>query len=103
MGGRASRDKGNRFERAVVIAMNAAGLDAKRVPLSGAMAGFKGDIHYKYRGVPRVMECKSRKKAWQDLYDYLDDPNINELAIKKDGREPLIVTRFADHIKEASE
>ncbi len=56
MAGRKHREKGNRFERAMVVAMTAGGLDAKRVPLSGSAAGFKGDLHYRERGIPRVLE-----------------------------------------------
>jgi len=44
-GGRASRDKGNRTERAIVRLLQDRGLAAERVPLSGAMRGrFGGDI-----------------------------------------------------------
>lgn len=98
MGGKASRDKGNRFERALVIAMNAVGLDAKRVPLSGAAAGFPGDVHYHEQGDLKVMECKCRKKGFGDLYEWLDEPTVDRLAIKRDGREPLIVFRLADYL-----
>lgn len=98
MAGKKHREKGNRFERAMVVAMTAGGLDAKRVPLSGVAAGFKGDLHYRERGIPRVLECKVRKNAWKDLYDYLDEPEIDRLAIKRDGREPLVVIPLADYL-----
>ena len=39
------RDKGKRFEREVVNTLKESGFfDAKRIPLSGLQAGFKGDI-----------------------------------------------------------
>jgi Holliday junction resolvase len=43
--GRASREKGNRIERALVALLQEAGFAAERVPLSGAARGrFGGDI-----------------------------------------------------------
>ena len=39
-----SRNKGNREERAIVNLHKQHGFEAKRVPLSGAAEGFKGDI-----------------------------------------------------------
>ena len=44
-GGRASRDKGNRTERAIVRLPQERGRAAERVPLSGAAHGrFGGDV-----------------------------------------------------------
>ena len=44
-GGRASRAKGNRTERAVVRFLQNAGFSAERVPLSGSAGGsYFGDI-----------------------------------------------------------
>jgi hypothetical protein len=44
-GGRASRDKGNRLERAIVRLLQGHGLAAERVPLSGAAGGsYLGDL-----------------------------------------------------------
>ena len=97
MAGKKHREKGNRFERSVVDALNAFGLEAKRVPLSGAAAGFKGDVHYKERGIPRVMECKVRKNAWKDLYDYLAEAEIDRLIIKRDGCVPIVCVPLPDY------
>jgi hypothetical protein len=44
-GGRASRQKGNRTERAIVRALQDTGFAAERVPLSGSVRGrFCGDV-----------------------------------------------------------
>jgi hypothetical protein len=51
-GGRASRQKGNRLERALVHALQNAGFAAERVPLSGAARGrFGGDVSVPLLGV----------------------------------------------------
>jgi Holliday junction resolvase len=48
-GGRASRDKGNRTERAIVRLLQERGFAAERVPLSGAARGrFGGDVSVPY-------------------------------------------------------
>jgi Holliday junction resolvase len=44
-GGRASRDKGNRLERAIVHLLQDHGLGAERIPMSGSAGGsFSGDV-----------------------------------------------------------
>jgi len=48
MSGKFSRSKGLRAERGIVAALNEAGLEACRVPLSGSAGGrFSGDIIFK--------------------------------------------------------
>jgi hypothetical protein len=85
-GGRASRQKGNRTERAIVRALQNAGFAAERVPLSGAARGrFGGDV-----SVPL-------------LYDWLGDHDF--LIVKADRLEPLVVLRlsFASEIAALAE
>src|ERR1700752_2920714 len=60
-GGRASRQKGNRVERAIVAALQEAGFAAERIPLSGSAGGrFSGDITMPLLGVDRRVEVKAR-------------------------------------------
>lgn len=69
-GGRASRDKGNRAERALVQALQDAGFAAERVPLSGAMHGqFGGDLSVPLLGTDRRCEVKVRANGFIQLYD----------------------------------
>lgn len=95
MAGKKHREKGARFERAVVEAMNAFGMDAKRVPLSGAATGFKGDVVFSINGESKRAECKSRKDGFKVIRSWLGDNDI--LAIKDDRTEPLIVMRLSDY------
>ena len=83
--GNSAKRKGTRVENIVVKAINRAlGCEAaKRVPLSGAADGFKGDVHIRLTldGQPRILHCevKARKggagfktlERWQGANDLL--------------------------------
>ncbi len=95
MGGKASRDKGGRVERELVNRLNASGeFEARRVPLSGAAEGFKGDIQIRIAGRTLKAEVKARKdgngfkvlEKWKGDNDYL--------FLKRDRQEPMVVMDF---------
>ena len=87
--GRASRQKGDRLERLIVGIFDAAGLDAKRIPLSGSVEGFEGDIRLTIGDRVLTGECKSRAKAFPKFYRWLEGNDF--LAIKQDRMEPLVI------------
>ena len=81
-----SRQKGDRFERDCVDRLKEMGLKAQRVPLSGAAGGmFGSDIIV----AGRKVECKTRKRAWLELFNWL--PGNHALMIKADRTETLVV------------
>ena len=84
-----SKDKGSRFEREAVAILTAAGLDAKRIPLSGAMRGYKGDVALVIGGQNLRLECKVRKSGFKFIYDAMSDNDA--LLVKTDRAEPLVV------------
>jgi Holliday junction resolvase len=88
MPGKAPREKGKRLERLCVALLTAAGLDAKRVPLSGSARGFKGDVIVTAAGYELRFECKSRRKGFAFIYDAIGE---NDAAIIKTDREEPIV------------
>ena len=91
MGGKASRDKGANFEREVVNWHLGKGVPAERIPLSGAVKGnYSGDLKI---GPEQALlaECKRRARAWQDLYDALDQDGSDMLFIRKDRERTLVV------------
>ena len=91
MGGKASRDKGANFEREVVNWHKDRNVEAERIPLSGAVKGnYSGDLKI---GPQQALlaECKRRARAWQDLYDALDQDNSDMLVIRKDRERTLVV------------
>jgi Holliday junction resolvase len=103
-GGRASRQKGNRTERAIVRALQDAGFAAERVPLSGSMRGrFGGDVSVPLLGRDLRCEVKCRGNGFRQLYDWLDGADL--LIVKADRLEPLAVLplKFAAEIAAIAE
>jgi Holliday junction resolvase len=89
-GGRASRQKGNRLERALVRALQEHGFAAERVPLSGAARGrFGGDVSVPLIGRDHRIEVKCRGKGFRQLYTWLDGADL--LIVRADRCEPLVV------------
>ena len=92
-----SRDKGSRFEREIVNELRSAGLDAYRVPLSGAAIGYKGDVHIRLGDRNLSLEAKSRASGFKFIYEEIQGHDL--LAIKTDRSEPLLIMRLADAAK----
>jgi Holliday junction resolvase len=89
-GGRAPRQKGNRIERFIVNLLQDFGLAAERIPLSGSAGGsFKGDLSIPLLNIDRVVEVKSRKHGWRELYAWLENRDL--LIVRADRSEPLVV------------
>ena len=91
MGGKGARVKGASFEREVVNWHLEKGVPAERIPLSGAVKGnYSGDLKI---GPEQALlaECKRRARAWQDLYDALDQDGSDMLFIRKDRERRLVV------------
>jgi hypothetical protein len=89
-GGRASRQKGNRTERAIVRLLQDHGLAAERVPLSGAARGrFGGDISVPALGRDLRGEAKARANGFSCLYDWLEGRDF--LVLHADRKSLLVV------------
>lgn len=94
-GGKRSREKGNRAEREAVAILQAAGIAAERVPLSGAAGGrFASDLSVPVLGRDRRIEVKCRADGFALVYRWLAD-NYG-LVLRADRSEPLIVLRLTD-------
>lgn len=91
------RDKGLRFERSIVNCFKAAGVDAKRVPLSGASEGFKGDVLVEGRGRTWQFELKARRDDFKRLYGWLE--GNDGVIIKADRQEALVVIPLSRFIE----
>jgi Holliday junction resolvase len=88
--------KGSGFEREVVDILRKAGLDAHRIPLSGAIQGYEGDVVVKLAWTPHKIECKRRKAGFKTLYGWLGSNTF--LAFRDDRCEPLIAMRLTDFV-----
>lgn len=91
MGGKAAKLKGDIYEREIVNWHRERGVDAERIPLSGAVKGnYKGDLKI---GPQQALlaECKRRARAYQDLYDALDQDGSDMLFVRKDRERTLVV------------
>lgn len=100
-GGRGSRDKGNRLERAIVKPLQDAGHGAERVPLSGS--SYLGDLTVPLLGRDLCVEAKARADGFRELYAWL--VGRDALVVKADRREALVVVplRFATEVMAAAE
>lgn len=90
--GKASRDKGARYERELVNAFKEMGLDAIRVPLSGMTDYAKNDIEVtaNFAGKPVYSgEAKRRKQLPKIITEALDGADF--AAFRQDNGETLIV------------
>ncbi len=89
-GGRASRQKGNRLERAIVRLFQDHGVGAVRVPLSGSAGGsYSGDLTVPILGRNLVVEAKARANGFAQFYSWLEGRDA--LIIKADRRNSLVV------------
>jgi len=87
-GGKGPRRKGDRVEREVLALLKEAGLEARRVPLSGSAPDYPGDLEVELPGLGRVLvEVKARKRL--ALEAWLEGRGL--LVLKPDRRPPLAV------------
>jgi hypothetical protein len=93
MSGRRSRSKGARIERSTVNALNASGIAAVRVPLSGAVSGrFGGYIVLPLLSRELCIEVKARTEGNCELLCWLSERDL--LIVKANRQEPLVVVRL---------
>lgn len=84
--GKSQRDKGARAEREIAKI-----LDGERIPLSGAMGSYKGDITAPYLGTGEV---KVRGNGFKKIYEWLGENDF--LAIKADRKKWLVCIPATD-------
>jgi hypothetical protein len=96
-GGRSSRDKGTRFELALVRLLLGAGFGAEKI----SRAGYSGaDLSCPVLGADRVIECKSRATGFRELYRWLE--NADAVILKSDRRDALCIVRLRFALEVAS-
>lgn len=93
MAGRKSKRKGSAAEREF-----AAIIGGSRMPLSGSVRGFEGDV----KGLGMVWEVKRRRNDFRRIYGWLEGEGIDALAIRAD-RKPWLVVMEAEKLLEWAE
>ncbi len=88
--GRRERAKGVRRERELVRRLRAAGIPARRVPLSGSAGEARCDVVVERP--PIRIELKARSSGWQTIRRWLD--GVDALVLWADRCEPVVVMRL---------
>jgi hypothetical protein len=88
------------MERAAVNLAKAFGLEAERVPLSGAAGGsYLSDITIRILGLLKRFECKARGDGFKNIYAWLG--TNDGLIIKADNKPMLMVQPYEDWLRMA--
>ena len=84
-----SKRKGSGYEREIVRAHEALGIEAIKTPLSGALGGkYSGDVQV----AGLIGECKRRRKGYSSLYNALEQGTGSDIMFARDDhRETLVV------------
>jgi Holliday junction resolvase len=95
-----SRDKGLRFERAIVKLLQDRGLAAEKISRTGYSSA---DLSVPILNADRRVECKVRKDAFRELYRWLEASDL--LIVRSDRNQPLVILplRLASEILVAAE
>ena len=96
--GKRQRDKGNRIERNLVNKLKEQGINAKRVPLSGALGGEHiGDIILPTRERCEVKGRASSRIFWKLIKQYIE--GVTYLLLVEDRHPPLVVMHWDNFIE----
>lgn len=95
MSGAKHRRKGSRVEREIVAKHIEIGVPAKRIPLSGAAAGFPGDVEIELHDGKLTGEVKARKSGagFVTLESWLGANGV--LFLRRDNAEPIVVVPWS--------
>ena len=85
--GRSSKRKGGRVERLGVAMLSEIG-EAARIPLSGAIEGWKGDISINIGDKRFVAEVKGRKNGWKQIDKWIAE---HDMLLLKPDRQPFYI------------
>jgi len=94
--GKFSRSKGLRAERELVGIAQEHGIPARRVPLSGAQAGYPDDVILGPPGDEQRVEVKARANGFALLYGALEDALV--VAFRSDRKGWLVALTLDDFL-----
>lgn len=98
-----SKRKGSRIERELVNLHEPLGIPCKRVPLSGAAEGFKGDLWLTLAGQQMAAEVKARANGsgFRTLENWLGENDL--LFLRRDRSTPMVVLTWETYSKLATQ
>jgi hypothetical protein len=99
-----SKNKGMKFERALVAAFQEAGFGAEKTPLSGSLGGkYTGDLSVPLLGRDLCGEAKIRARGFRELYRWLAARDF--LIVRADRSPPLVIIslKLAVEVMKAAE
>lgn len=93
--GRAAKRKGYAGENEIVHLLEKYNIEAKRVPLSGALKGeLSGDINCTIKGKRRKIESKRRADGFKEDYKYLEQDGCDFVFKRADRKGWMVVMTF---------
>lgn len=93
---RSAKAKGTRLEKAVQMALQAAGAEARKQPGSGIYSAFPADVYAEIPGLgPILIECKSHKSPLKTIRKWLGKATV--LVHKADQEEALVTVPLAHY------
>lgn len=100
---RSAKSKGTRLEKDIARRINEVlgsyGVQARRMPMSGAIEGFKSDI---YINLPIAIEAKNQEKVklwewWKQTEEQCPNAKLPALVISRNyNKDPIAIIRFED-------
>ena len=94
MSGKSSKIKGAEFEREVVRRFEEMGIKAQKMPLSGAVKGFEGDVTiwpYSHSDFQMMVECKRRARGFGTIYSAMQQGNPHLVVCRDDRKDEFYV------------
>ena len=93
-----AKDKGRRLENMVADYLTDNGIPSQRVPLSGSLQGYPGDVVIGTCEHPTAqIECKNRESMSKQLWEWLEGNDY--LVIKRNQCKPLVVMTMEDFVE----
>ncbi|CAB4146470.1 hypothetical protein UFOVP1008_7 [uncultured Caudovirales phage] len=93
---KSAKAKGSRLEKAVQMALQAAGATARKQPGSGIYSAFPADVYAEIPGLgPILIECKSHKSPLKTIRNWLGKATV--LVHKADQEEALVTVPLSHY------
>lgn len=103
MKARTKKQKGSGFELEIASSLRESGvdLDAKRMPLSGAMYGFESDV---YTSLPISIECKRQETTkfmewYRQACNEVSNAKIPVVVWRENNGQPFVFLKWNDMLE----